>query len=95
MSTPKDESHCLLFLGKLSRDKLGYMQSKQQALIPWSTLKNLELAFFEKYPNLKSDYDTFMISESKKWQKLFGLQFKIHSFSEFVFANKDQINFIY
>ena len=95
MNIPKDSSHCLLFLGKLSRNRLNYMQSKVQNTIDWSSLKNLEIAFFDKYPNLKSDYDSFMISESKKWQKLFGQQFKIHSFSEFVFLNKNNLEFIY
>jgi len=95
MNKPKDASHALLFLGKLSRDNLNYMQSKQQSSIDWSSLKNMETAFFKKYPDHRQSYDAFMISESKQWQKLFGSQFKLHSFSEFVFTHREDFDFIY
>lgn len=92
---PRDSTHALLFLGKLSRDHLGYSLSRDQTSIKWSTLANLELAFFLKYPDHRKSYDEFMVTESIKWKGIFGQQFKIDSFSKFVFANKDDFDFIY
>jgi len=92
---PLDASHAMLFLGKLSRDRMEYTKSRDQASLNWFTMKNLETAFFAKYPNHRASYDEYMISESKHWQKLFGPQFKLQAFAEYVFANREDFTFIY
>ena len=92
---PLDESHAMLFLGRLSRDLLKYETLKDKTQCDWSTLKNLEKAFLTKYPDHAKPYAAFVIEKSKKWQKLFGELFKKHELSCYVFDHQDDFTFIY
>jgi hypothetical protein len=86
MEKEYDTLPALLYLGKLSRDAVGYSQTPKgkEPDHTWSTFKKMDAAFRAKHPDLVSELNSFMAAEKAKWGELFTELFKQHSLSVFV-----------
>jgi hypothetical protein len=84
-----DTLHAQLYIGKLSRDAVGY-SSTPKGKDPdhtWSSFKKMDSAFRAKHPDVAPALNAFMASEKAKWGELFSEQFKLNSLARFVSEN--------
>lgn len=82
----------LLYLGKVSRDIVGYSKTPKgkEPDHTWSTFKKMDTAFRAVHPELVPALDEFMKSEKEKWSELFTELFKVNSLA--IFVTKHLIN---
>ena len=82
-----DTLHALLYLGRVSREAIGYGKTRGDQDHTWSTFKKLDTSFREKHPDQVPALNQFMGEEKRKWGSLFSESFKTHSLSKFVSEN--------
>jgi hypothetical protein len=82
-----DTLHALLYLGRVSREAIGYGKVRGDQDHSWSTFKKLDTAFRAKHPEHVTALNEFMAEEKRVWGSLNSESFKIHSLSKFVSEN--------
>jgi len=73
-----------LYLGKLSRLQHNPLKNPD---VDWTSYKALEKVFIKNHPDHKTGVEEYMKEESRKWGKIFGEQFKLHSLCTYVTEN--------
>jgi hypothetical protein len=80
----KDSLYGALYLGKLSRSRLKYGESRAEPDHSWSVFAKLKQAFVEKHPELKEELDVWLNDEKRKWRSNFNDTLKKQSLALFV-----------
>lgn len=83
-----DTSHALLYLGKVSREAIGYGLTRGDQDHTWSSYKKLRAAFEAKHPEHVEPLKLFMVSEKREWPTEFTEIIKTYSLSKYVSENQ-------